>query len=166
MLKQISDGYAHVALTGPFMGKQVSWDLHLYTLDTYYQQNPLTESAKETQQFMHIEHKEENNYKITVGLAVAEIIPSVISNSVIMIQRYKKLHIGWHYWGAAPGISRTDRISDEGLERLEKQLNRGAKISKIVLSQWVRRYGEPAKNIIKKYNCYSDGINDDGGIKK
>ncbi len=102
ILERISDGYSHVAFSGGFMGKQVSWDLHLYTLDTYYQKNPPTESDKETQQFMHIEHKEENEYKIIVGLAVSKINPSVISNSVTMIRLYKKIHIGWHYWGAAP----------------------------------------------------------------
>ncbi|MCW9013895.1 MAG: IS66 family transposase [Gammaproteobacteria bacterium] len=54
-----------------------------------------------------------------------------------------------------PGVSRANRISDEGLERLEKQLARGARISRPVLAQWIKRYGEPARNIIKKYDCYS-----------
>ncbi|MCW8956736.1 MAG: hypothetical protein OQL09_07630 [Gammaproteobacteria bacterium] len=50
-----------------------------------------------------------------------------------------------------PGVSRPNRISNEGLERLEKQLAAGIKISPLVLAQWVKRYGEPAIQIIKKY---------------
>ncbi len=51
-----------------------------------------------------------------------------------------------------PGISRSDRISDEGLRRLEQQLVNGAKISPMVLEQWVKRYGEAAEKLIKKYS--------------
>ena len=49
-----------------------------------------------------------------------------------------------------PGVSREKRISEEGLARLENQLRRG-NISDTVLKQWIRRYGDPARNLIKKY---------------
>jgi len=52
---------------------------------------------------------------------------------------------------ASPGVSRTDRLSDQGLARLEKQLQSGAKISQVVKDQWVLRYGEPARSLIEKY---------------
>jgi len=51
----------------------------------------------------------------------------------------------------SPGISRLDRLSEEGLRRLEKQLQTGAGISDEVLAQWIKKYGEPALEIIKKY---------------
>lgn len=54
-----------------------------------------------------------------------------------------------------PGVSRGDRINNEGLERLEKQLARGVKIARPVLAQWIKRYGEPARQIIKKHGLYS-----------
>jgi len=50
-----------------------------------------------------------------------------------------------------PGISRTDTISNEGLERLEKQLASGMNISPGVLAQWIKRYGDAAREIIKKH---------------
>ncbi len=50
-----------------------------------------------------------------------------------------------------PGISRAKRISDEGLLRLEKHLKGGTKMTKIVLEQWLKRYGEPARTLIRKY---------------
>ena len=54
-----------------------------------------------------------------------------------------------------PGISRDCRISDEGLQRLEKQLQSGAGVSDQVLAQWIKRYGELAVGIIKQYERYS-----------
>lgn len=47
-----------------------------------------------------------------------------------------------------PGVSRDNRISDDGLCRLEKQLKNGARMAKPVLRQWVKRYGDAAKTMI------------------
>ena len=51
-----------------------------------------------------------------------------------------------------PGVSRSERLSGEGLKRLEIQLQRGARISEAVLRQWEKRYGEAALVLIKKYS--------------
>ncbi len=48
----------------------------------------------------------------------------------------------------APGISRTQRLSEEGLRRLARQLESGAGISDQVLRQWIRRYGDKARKLI------------------
>ena len=50
-----------------------------------------------------------------------------------------------------PGIARINRISDEGLQRLEQMLARGTGISDAVLAQWVRRYGDAARKLIKRH---------------
>jgi hypothetical protein len=50
-----------------------------------------------------------------------------------------------------PGVSREQRISDEGLKRLEKQLQYGVNISEQVLNQWLKRYGNAARDLIIKY---------------
>jgi hypothetical protein len=59
-----------------------------------------------------------------------------------------------------PGVSREKRISEEGLSRLEKQLRRG-NISDMVLKQWIRRYGEPARELIKRYGKLVDDTDHD-----
>jgi len=51
----------------------------------------------------------------------------------------------------APGISRSERISEQGLRRLEEQLKSGAAMSSEVLTQWIRRYGEPARELIRQH---------------
>ena len=58
----------------------------------------------------------------------------------------------------APGISRENRISTAGLERLEQQLQSGSQISDPVLAQWIRRYGDAAREMIKKHGRYHDNL--------
>lgn len=58
----------------------------------------------------------------------------------------------------SPGVSRQDRLSDEGLQRLEKQLAAGIKIGSPVLAQWIKRYGESAREMIKSHGQYSDEL--------
>ena len=55
-----------------------------------------------------------------------------------------------------PGVSRTDRISEEGLERLRKHLESGTGVSSMVLSQWIKRYGDAAREIIRQHGQYLD----------
>jgi hypothetical protein len=50
-----------------------------------------------------------------------------------------------------PGVSRSARISDEGLLRLEKQLSSGTRMAQAILRQWVHRYGDEALQLILKY---------------
>ena len=57
-----------------------------------------------------------------------------------------------------PGVSRPERLSQEGLERLERQLENAGRVSDPVLSQWIRRYGEPARALIRKHGRYHDGL--------
>lgn len=57
-----------------------------------------------------------------------------------------------------PGVSREARISDEGLQRLEQQLMRGGHISHQVLAQWIKRYGESARVMIKQYDRYTSRL--------
>ena len=53
-----------------------------------------------------------------------------------------------------PGIRRADSDAAEGLRRLQDHLQNGAAISDQVLVQWIRRYGDPARCLIKRYGRY------------
>ena len=57
-----------------------------------------------------------------------------------------------------PGVSRTERLSDEGLQRLDRQLAAGSQISDAVLAQWLRRYGESASAVIRQHRRYHAGL--------
>jgi hypothetical protein len=54
----------------------------------------------------------------------------------------------------APGVSRAERLSAEGLNRLERQLQSGAGMSDLILVQWIRRYGDPVREILKRHGRY------------
>ena len=58
----------------------------------------------------------------------------------------------------SPGISRTERLSDEGLQRLDRQLATGSQISDAVLAQWLRRYGDDARALIWQHGRYHAGL--------
>ena len=53
-----------------------------------------------------------------------------------------------------PGVSRQERLSEEGLKRLEHHLQLGVAMSEQILAQWILRYGEPARTLIKQYGRY------------
>lgn len=53
-----------------------------------------------------------------------------------------------------PGIARDSRISEVGLQRLERQLQRGAAVSDRVLAQWVKRYGATVVALLQRYGRY------------
>ncbi len=53
-----------------------------------------------------------------------------------------------------PGVSRADRLSDEGLMRLKNQFESGAKMTDMVLAQWIRRYGDVARELIREQGRY------------
>jgi hypothetical protein len=59
---------------------------------------------------------------------------------------------------AQPGIGRERRLGDEGLRRLEAQLTRGTRLSDAVLAQWLRRYGEAARQLLRAHGCYHRGL--------
>ena len=42
--------------------------------------------------------------------------------------------------------------------RLEKQLASGVNVSTTVLAQWIKRYGDAAREIIKQYGRYHDDL--------
>jgi hypothetical protein len=72
-------------------------------------------------------------------------------------KRYGQAWFAMTHRKPLPGVSRETRLSDEGLQRLERQLRAGT-ISKTVLEQWVRRYGKAAQQLIDRYLPGKDGV--------
>lgn len=59
-----------------------------------------------------------------------------------------------------PGVSRQQRFCEEGLQRLHRQLTGGAAMTDQVLAQWIKRYGDAARDIIRHANRYRDAFDD------
>ncbi len=94
LIKQHDKHHAHVQFNGPFMGKEIVWDTHFYTLAAY--QRDHTGIHK---QFILIENDTEKQKKLTVVLNVNEINHANILKMMIMIRQYKKLAVGKHEYG-------------------------------------------------------------------
>jgi hypothetical protein len=75
-----------------------------------------------------------------------------------MLDSYRSLSAGMTAKPGTPGISRDKRLSDEGLLRLERQLGGGSQINDQVLTQWIRRYGDSARKIIRNHDRYHAGL--------
>jgi hypothetical protein len=56
-----------------------------------------------------------------------------------------------NYSARTPGIARDRSNAEDGLTRLRRQLASGARPSTMVLRQWVMRYGEAARRIIREH---------------
>ncbi len=52
----------------------------------------------------------------------------------------------------SPGVTRESRISNEGLQRLEKHLLAGSKMTQRVRDQWILRYGDAARELFAHYD--------------
>jgi len=57
-----------------------------------------------------------------------------------------------------PGVSRKDRHCDEGLQRLNNHLSNGARMNPAILKQWIKRYGDSARDLIKQHNQYTSEL--------
>ena len=86
----------YIQFEGKFSGEQVVWNMCISTIEEYSKNNCV---AEDPQQFINIEHKD-NAYHIEIGLNVKLIDRSVVERTIIMIRKYKQLHLGKHEYGA------------------------------------------------------------------
>ena len=56
-----------------------------------------------------------------------------------------------------PGVARPERDAEESLKRLAKHLS-GGTMSRVVLRQWIKRYGDKARDLIKQHKQYDDDL--------
>ena len=59
-----------------------------------------------------------------------------------------------------PGVSRAQRLSEEGLSRLQKHLQANTRMNDMILAQWIRRYGDAARELIRQHGRYIDAFDD------
>ena len=95
------DQACEIKFIGTFNGSSVIWQANIQTLKHYV--GRLREENKEAgvikmQQFLEIEPKKEF-FRIEVGLNLDKIDEAAIKRAIIMIRKYKRLHIGRHEYG-------------------------------------------------------------------
>jgi hypothetical protein len=101
-LTPLPSSYVRVEFDGIFQHQNIVWDLSLYTLQRYYQNNALPGGhSHRVRQCMVIDHPITQNLPITVALALSIIDDPVVQKTVLMIRNYKNLRVGTHTWGDA-----------------------------------------------------------------
>lgn len=82
--------------SGPFQGRQVTWDATLVTLEAWRQQHPGKEVS---QNFIAIGDDTPEGTPITVGLNVTCIDLPTVRKVMMMVRQYKRLQRGHHAYG-------------------------------------------------------------------
>lgn len=85
-----------IRFLGPFQEKEVIWNARLLAF---------CGSADELagrKQFIEVTPRDTFDYDLRIGLAVPEIDNATILKAIIMIRKYKRLHIGYHEFGPEP----------------------------------------------------------------
>lgn len=100
LLEMPSSGQCRIQFTGYFNHKHVVWDVCIRTLNDYAnevkQANNLVEIK--LKQFIEIEQGDAC-YRALVVLKLGEINTAAIGPTIIMIRKYKRLHLGRHEYG-------------------------------------------------------------------
>jgi hypothetical protein len=82
--------------SGPFEGRQVTWDATLVTLEAWRRQHPGEEAA---QNFIAVGDDTPDGTPITVGLNVTCIDLPTVRKAMMMVRQYKRLQRGHHAYG-------------------------------------------------------------------
>jgi len=101
LLSPLPDTFVKVRFVGRFEGREVVWDMHLYTLQRYTQERgAATQEVKSTLRgLMNIAPETEHGYPLEVALNVPMIEEPTLKKTILMIRNYRKLSLGLHTWG-------------------------------------------------------------------
>ena len=94
LLQQNNGDYAHLTFTGPFLGRQVTWNTHFYTLKACPYVSKGTSKG-----YIEISPVNDNEMKLVVALNIPEINHPAILKMMIMIRQYRNLTVGKHEYG-------------------------------------------------------------------
>lgn len=104
LLERISDESVAIRFVGRFNDMQVVWDARITTLqykcrETQSDVAHIGEPCRLRQSIDICENSD--GYNIDIALNLARIDEAAIKRTIIMIRKYKRLHIGHHEYGEA-----------------------------------------------------------------
>ena len=101
LLSSLPDSVAHVRFLGRFEGREVVWDMHLYTLARHEQDRGRVPIAPDFQLrgLMIIEPQAGETCHLEVALKVPVIDEPVIRKTIVMMRNYRRLKPGLRTWG-------------------------------------------------------------------
>ncbi len=85
----------YLQFEGKLSGKTIVWNACIRTINDYARMHQVADDPK---QFIDIKIKK-NDYLIEIALNIEQIDRAVIERTIIMIRKYKQLHVGRHEYG-------------------------------------------------------------------
>lgn len=94
--KDAGQRQVQIRFLGTLQGREVIWNARLLALcgESRVSAHP--------RQFIEVSPRDALDYDLTIGLAVPEIDRATILKAMIMIRKYKRLHVGYHEFGPEP----------------------------------------------------------------
>lgn len=101
LLSPLPDTAAHAQFIGRFEGREVLWDMRLYTLARREQERGRVPTAPNfsLRGLMIIEPESADAYRLEVALNVLVIDEPVVRKTIVMMRNYRQLRLGLRTWG-------------------------------------------------------------------
>jgi len=101
LLSPLPDTVGHARFLGGFEGRDVVWDMRIYTLARYLQERGKVPTAPNftLRGLMIIEPESADTCRLEVALAVPMIDEPAIKKTIVMMRNYRRLRPGLRTWG-------------------------------------------------------------------
>lgn len=101
LLTPLPDTLAHARFIGRFQGREVVWNMRLYTLARHEQERGRVPTAPgfALRGLMIIELESEHAYRLEVALKLPLIDEPAIKKTIVMMRNYRQLRLGLRTWG-------------------------------------------------------------------
>lgn len=101
LLSRVPDSVVHAQFIGRFEGREVLWDMQLYTLARHEQERGRVPTAPDfsLRGLMIIEPESAEACRLEVALRVPAIDETVVRKAIVMMRNYRQLRIGLRTWG-------------------------------------------------------------------
>jgi hypothetical protein len=101
LLTSLPDTMTHAQFIGRFQGREVVWDMRLYTLARHEQEQGRVPTAPgfSLRGLMIIAPESSHIYRLEVALNVPLIDEPTIKKTIVMMRNYRQLRLGLRTWG-------------------------------------------------------------------
>ena len=91
-----SDDCTGIRFLGTFQGAEVIWDATIMTLPRYNARQAQANKPATQRQFIDIARTGDTMRRIVIGLGLQKLDRPALLKTMIMVRKYKRLHIGRH----------------------------------------------------------------------
>ncbi len=99
LLSTLPDTATHAQFIGRFEGRDVVWDMHLYTLQRYWQEQDAVPAADLSLRGLMNIAPGEQVYHLEIALNIPVINVAALKKTIVMMRNYRMLRVGQHRWG-------------------------------------------------------------------